>query len=373
MSTNHLYIHIPFCTNICTYCDFTRIKTCRNNEIIKKYVEKVINKVKEECNKGQFQTIYLGGGTPNILEDDLLESFLVELSQYLNFNKRYEFTIECNPEFVTKKQAEIFKKAKINRVSLGVQTTNNEILKSLGRKHTIQDAKRAIYYLHSIGIINISCDFIYAIENLQEEDIVDAIKFVIENDVKHVSYYELEVKPGSILAKSNFVVDEEISASNLEFINEILELNGYKRYEVSNWCVSKEYESIHNKAYWLTNDWKGIGFGASGFENKIMYKWSGSILEWEKEGHRLSTAELYLQVLMMGLRLVDGIDVVNNKRNSEAYATYFDDIVHCYIRNNHLRVTNLNLLHETLVNIIDETKEKQLETIKDKIFDETEY
>ncbi len=368
-NTKHLYIHIPFCADICSYCDFPRIKICGRDEKISKYVDKVIHSLQTECSKGQFETIYIGGGTPNMLPDDVLEKLLYEVSSYINYQNKYEFTVECNPEFVTESQVQIFSNAKVNRVSIGVQTTNNVILEQLERHHTIEDAQHAIELIHSVGIENVSCDFIYALANLTEEDIADSIAFLIDNDIKHVSYYALEVKPGSKLAKEGFIVDEEIEADNLEYINEILELNGYHRYEVSNWCVSKEYESMHNKCYWETEDWKAIGYGASGFENQVLYKYEGSIMEWEKQGTRLSLADYYLQIIMMGLRLVEGINL-NIKRNLEAFETYRDDIVYCFIRDKHLRCKNLNILHETLVNIIDETKEKQLENIKDKIYDE---
>lgn len=368
--TKHLYIHIPFCKKICTYCDFCRIKIAENDPNIDIYIGKVIDAVKSESEFNQYQTIYLGGGTPNFLSDNQLKLLLSTLKPYLDTNNAYEFCLECNPEFITYSQAQIFMANGINRISLGVQTTNNDILKSLERTHTIEDVNNAIQILHEVGIDNISCDFIYAIEKLTEDDIINSIEFIIKNNIKHVSYYALEIKPGSILAKQNYIVDEEIEANQLEYINNALELNGFKRYEVSNWSVSKQYESLHNKAYWLTNDWKAIGYGASGFENKNMYKWEGSILEWQKDSHTLTTAELYTQVLMMGLRLVEGIEVIKNKRNSEAYATYFDDIINCYIRDGYLIVKNLNILHETLVNIIDEGKEEQLKNSKHKIFEE---
>lgn len=355
--TKHLYIHIPFCKKICTYCDFCRIKINKNNPIIDEYINKLVNAIKLESKFNQYQTIYLGGGTPNFLSDEQLMLLLSTLKPYLKTSDNYEFCLECNPEFVTMSQAQILVDNAINRVSLGVQTTNNYILKLLERTHSIEDANDAINILHKVGIENISCDFIYAIGKLTEHDIIDSIKFIVNNNIKHVSYYALEIKTGSILAKQKYIVDEDIEADQLEYINKTLELNGFKRYEVSNWSISKKYESLHNKAYWLTNDWKAIGFGASGFENKIMYKWEGSILDWQKNSNALTTTELHYQVLMMGLRLVEGLDIIVNKRNAEAYATYFNDIINCYISDGHLKVKNLNILHETLINITDDTND----------------
>ncbi|MGL4947815.1 MAG: radical SAM family heme chaperone HemW [Mycoplasma sp.] len=371
MLTKHLYIHIPFCKNICSYCDFFRMKMDPCDENIKKYIELVKEMVAKESFHGQYETIYLGGGTPNFLSHIILNDLLGFLSNYLNKEKEYEFTIECNPEFLNHEQAMILQNNYINRVSIGVQTTNDQILSKLNRQHSASDAQEAVSNLHSVGIENISCDFIYALEDMNEEDIIDVISFCKKNDIKHISYYALEVKEGSFLAKQDFVVDEEVEANQLEYIASALELNGYKRYEVSNWCTDKKYESKHNKAYWLTSDWKAIGIGASGFENQTIYKYEGTLLNWKKVSEKLTTADYYLQILMMGLRLVEGIEVVKNKRNAEAYATFFDDIVHCTIVNHHLVCRNLNLLHETLVNIVDETKEKQLKNISEKVFDES--
>ncbi len=368
--TKHLYIHIPFCKSICSFCDFCRKQISQDDEEIKKYVDKVISHVKEESYENQYISIYIGGGTPNYLDDKLLEKLLINLSKYLDKKKKYEFTIECNPEFITDTQAKIFKKFGVNRVSIGAQCTNNKILESINRKHKIEDVSEAIKILNQNGIDNISLDFIYALPNLTNKDLDNAIKFIQENNVKHVSFYALEVKEGSIFKKQKYVVDEESEADQLEYIIKKLNETNFVRYEVSNWSLNNEYQSIHNKAYWLTNDWKAIGFGASGFEENIMYKWDGDYLNWERVGHRLSTNELYMQVLMMGLRLVEGIEITKNQRNSEAYKTFFDDIAHCYIRDNHLICSNLNLLHETLLNIVDEAKEKQLENIKDKVYEE---
>ncbi len=370
--TKHLYIHIPFCKNICSYCDFCRTKVTRDDDIMFKYVDLIIDYVKNESYKNQYSSIYIGGGTPNFLPDKLLDKLLLNLKTFLDKSNHYEFCLECNPEFINDNQAKILLKHGVNRVSIGVQTINNKILKAIGREHTIQDVQKAINVLYKYKINNISLDFLYALPKLSNDDLKGAIKFAVKNNIKHLSFYALEIKDGALMKKQDVFVDEEQEAEQLEFIQKILAENQYKRYEVSNWALEPEYESIHNKAYWLTNDWKAIGIGASGFEENVMYKWEGDYLNWKRVGYKLELKDLYLQVLMMGLRLVDGIDVINNERNSEAYKTYFNDLTNCYIKNGNLKCININLLHESLLNIVDETKEKQLDNIINKVYEEEE-
>lgn len=358
--TKHLYIHIPFCKDICHYCDFVRFKKNSNDTCIKNYLKKIIQQTIKESNINQYTSIYIGGGTPNMLNDEDLDFLLSNLNKFINKEEVYEFCIELNPEFVSESQVNILVKNNINRVSIGVQTTNNDILKKINRKHTFEDVKKAIEKLYLADIFNISCDFIYALPGLEKKDLDDAIDFIDEFQIHHVSFYALEVKEGSFLNSIDYEVDEDLEAEQLEYIDKKLTQIGLSRYEVSNWSKDFESQSIHNKAYWLTNDWKAIGLSASGFENKILYKYEGTLDNFYKVEQKLTTAEYYLQVLIMGLRLIDGIDVVNNYRNSEAYAMYFNDIIHCRIRDNKLQCKNINLLHETLVNIVDETKINQL-------------
>lgn len=362
--TKHLYIHIPFCKSICSYCDFIRFKVNHNDSCISTYIEKIIKQIKDESSPNQYTTIYVGGGTPNMLPDDILENLLSFLSKYINYDNTFEFCIELNPEFITKTQVEILSKNNINRVSIGVQTTNNDILKKLNRKHNIEDVFRGIELLYSFDILNISCDFIYALPELTLKDIQESIMFIDQYQIHHVSFYSLEVKENSILNFENYIIDEDEEADQLEYIDKNLWEIGLSRYEVSNWSKDFETQSIHNKAYWLTKDWKAIGLSGSGFENKTLYKYEGNLQKFTKNEEKLTTADYYLQVLMMGLRLVDGIDVINDKRNSDAYAMYFNEIVNCRIKNNNLQCINLNLLHETLVNIVDCTKITQLEKSK---------
>lgn len=289
------------------------------------------------------------------------------LKDYLDQSSKYEFCLELNPEFITEEQIKIFKSNEINRVSIGVQSTDNKILNKLNRVHTIENVESAIELLYKYELYNISLDFIYALPDLTNDNIIDSINFIKKYQIPHISYYALEVKEGSILNYKNYKIDEDEEADQLIFIDKELKTLGFNRYEVSNWSINKKTESLHNKCYWLTNDWKGIGLGASGFEKRNLYKYSGTILDWKKDNELLSNKDYLLQRIMMGLRLTDGIDITNNIDNSNAYKLYFNDIVNCYIRDNKLRCKNINLLHETLVNIIDEVNLDKLEELKENL------
>jgi oxygen-independent coproporphyrinogen-3 oxidase len=156
-----------------------------NQNCISKYVNKIIKIINTQCANHKFKTIYIGGGTPNSLDDKLLSSLLTTLSKYLD--KEYEFTIECNPEHLTITQANILKANKVNRASIGVQTVNNTLLQKFQRHHTLKDVKQAISNLQKVGISNISIDLIYGFNELTNKDIRNAIKLINNEHIPHVS------------------------------------------------------------------------------------------------------------------------------------------------------------------------------------------
>lgn len=346
--TNHLYIHIPFCKQICTYCDFYRTKT--NDEKIKsEYVLKIIKQINEDNNL--YKTIYIGGGTPNFLNEVDLNNLLYACQNKLA--KQYEFSIECNPEFVDKKQVAIFKKNKVNRVSLGVQTVNESILKLLKREHTNQDVIRSLELLKQANIDNVSIDLIYNLPLLKNQDLKDAFKLIKQFDVKHISFYSLEIKEGSILKKMNYKIDTNKEEDQLELIKQDLSNLGLERYEVSNWAKNKNYYSQHNIAYWNLNDWKAIGVSGYGYQNGIYYHNVGNINKWSKNDEIWSLKDLYENIFIMGLRTMQGIDLTI-KRNLDAYNFLKDKINHnlVVVENNFIKAKNIDLLHEILIDLI---------------------
>jgi oxygen-independent coproporphyrinogen-3 oxidase len=179
----HLYVHIPFCNSICTYCDFVRY--VRNDQTKEEYVNKIIEQIKHQYKNHKFSTIYIGGGTPNCLNDDLLNKLLCTLSHYL-LNK-YEFTIECNPELITDTQIRTLKQNKVNRVSIGVQSINDSLLRKIHRKHTLIDVKKAIDKLRKFKINNISIDLIYGFNEQTLSNIKDTCTFIKKHKIPHVS------------------------------------------------------------------------------------------------------------------------------------------------------------------------------------------
>jgi len=345
--TEYLYIHIPFCNHICSYCDFPRV--LKKGQDTKKYIDMVIEELKAGSALKQYRTVFLGGGTPNALDHDELDLLLAEIQPYLQ--DEHEWTIECNPDLINQEQVDLFNKYGVNRISIGVQTTNNDILKKLNRQHTIEEAIEAVQLLYKNNIFNISVDFIYNLKGLTLEDIDNSLKLLKDNEIPHVSFYALEIKDGSILNANGETIDEDNEGEQMTYIINGLAEAGYERYEISNWSINSKTQCEHNKAYWKTLDWRAIGFGASGFENKILYSVKGDLYHWEISQQELKKKEYYQQILMMGLRLVEGIDL-SIPDNLDAYRMFYDDLINVYVRDNHLRAKHIDLLHECLVEII---------------------
>lgn len=349
--TRHLYIHIPFCKNICTYCDFVRIKSS-DYKLIKSYCLDIIKQIQYTSVKKQYKSIYIGGGTPNHIPNDILDYFLSVISQYIDTKNLYEFTIECNPEFLNEEQAYIFAKNKINRVSIGAQILNQKILRLLNRHHSIDDIKNSIMNCRKYNINNISLDFIYNLPFMKFVDIDKIINFIKEFEIPHISFYALELKENSILTKQNFQLNPDNDEEQFFYIKNRLKELGYIRYEVSNWGKTPNNFSIHNLAYWNSIPWKAIGNGAHGFEFQTIYKISQNKTGYHIELEKLSLTDYYFQILMMGLRLVNGIDLRDSK-NYNAWNFFKDKLKNCTIVDQQLKCNDIDNLDDTLINLLN--------------------
>lgn len=347
--TKHCYVHVPFCNHICTYCDFKRVlKNEFSSALIKDYLKNIFQYTKYLKNK-QFKTIYLGGGTPNCLDNEELDFLLSLFSPLADYD--CEFTIECNPDLINQEQIDIFKKYGINRISLGVQTTNNVILKQINRIHNFNDVIKAIELLYKNNINNVSCDFIYNLQNLSFKDIDNVFEFIKKYNIKHISFYALEIKSGSLLKKLKVEIDEDKEADQMEYIIKKFNEINYIRYEISNWAINHNYYSQHNLSYWKTNDWIGLGFGAHGFESNIQYFFDKPLDNPKLITKEQDLAEYYQQILIMGLRLKDGLDL-NIKVNHDAYLFYKNKLKNVSINEkNHLIADDLNLLNLSIIDL----------------------
>lgn len=342
----HLYIHIPLCKAICDYCDFVREKyTSRNSKEYITYTCKQLVKYKSH----KFKTIYIGGGTPNCLDNLQLEQLLS--CTYKLLQSKYEFTIECNPEFVNQEQINLFKKYKVNRISLGVQTTNNKILTHLNRHATIENVINAIKLLQKNNISNISIDLLYGMNELTNKDIHNAISFIKEYNITHVSWYALELKPNSLLTKNKYQLSDDKIQHQHHLIIQLMQKLGWYRYEVSSWCKSTKYQSKHNLAYWNTKDWVGIGLGAYGLEKRNYYHYIKKNNIIHRVNNHYTLKQYYQHILIMGLRQTKGVNL-KNPNVKKAYTFYKNKLINTKIIRNYLICTNIDFLDDTLVNIV---------------------
>ena len=309
-----MYVHIPFCKNICTYCDFTKV--FYSNEYEEKYLAALFKEI-EIANPNTCKTIYLGGGTPSVLTVDGLEKLLKFVSQYLS-DDFIEFTIEVNPETVSEEKVMLFKKYKINRVSIGVQSFNEDILTILGRKHSFEDVKTCVDLLNKYGISNYSFDLIYGINGLTLSHISQDLKYISLMKPKHISYYSLILENHTCLkAKKYQELDEEEVIKQYKFISKSLNKKGFIQYEVSNYARDG-YKSEHNLTYWRGKQYYGFGLGASGYIGDIRYTNTKNLtkymnMNFDRQDEKITNEDLKLEYIMLGLRVSEGISLSKYK------------------------------------------------------------
>ncbi|MBO7574062.1 MAG: radical SAM family heme chaperone HemW [Bacilli bacterium] len=314
---NSLYIHIPFCNKICDYCDFTKLQYFRNFAI--SYLEALKDELKSYPIK-DLKTIYVGGGTPTALEDDLFEELLEIIDTYTDGVQ--EYTFEANPESLSLSKIKMLKAHSVNRVSLGVQTTNDKILKTVNRDHSFSEVQEAIKNLREAGIDNINVDLILGLPHTSEKILKKDLKNILSLDVKHISCYGLTVNPHTVLFTKGFKEPEgDILRKYYDIVEETLTKNGFVHYEVSNWA-EPGYQSEHNLTYWRNEQYYGCGLGASGYIKDIRYKNTINLSQYltrvfVSEKEEVSERDKLTYQIMLNLRTIEGLNMsfVKNKRN----------------------------------------------------------
>lgn len=330
------YIHIPFCKSICSYCDFS--KMYYNSNFVNSYLNALSNEIKEDYKGEMLDTIYIGGGTPSALSiDELKHLFLI--TNTLNLSDNYEFTIECNIEDITKEKLELFKNNKVNRISIGVQSFNNKILKYLNRKYDSEIILKKIN-LAKKYFDNINIDLIYAVNNETIDDLKKDLKKFLSIDIPHISCYSLIIEKNTILYNKNEeYISEDLDRLMYDTIEKTLSSN-YCHYEISNYA-KKGFESKHNLCYWNNKEYYGFGLSAASFiENKRINNTRNlkKYIEFnrDKEEEILTKEDKIRYELILGFRKIEGI----NKK--EFYNKYNIDIHDLYNINELLKKGYLN-------------------------------
>ena len=327
------YVHIPFCTQICYYCDFSKVFI--KNQPVDSYLEHLLEEYRS-YDIQQLRTLYIGGGTPTALSAQQLEFLLAGLTKNLDLSALEELTIEANPGDLDADKIAVLQNSAVNRVSLGVQTFDDKMLKKIGRSHTEKDIYENIDRLKLAGFDNISIDLIYALPGQTMDQIRDNVAKAISLDIPHMSLYSLILENHTVFMNRMRrgklpLPKEEVEAEMFEYIIAELEKSGFAHYEISNFS-KPGFESRHNLMYWDNAEYYGIGAGASGYVNGVRYKNHGPIRHYLKaveEGNtRITEEHLTLQEQMeeemfLGLRKKSGVSMT---RFEEKFATSFDEL-----------------------------------------------
>ena len=303
-----MYIHVPFCDSICAYCDFERCK--RVESLSKKWLDRIVEDIHERKDE-KIKTLYIGGGTPSCLSIDELDCLLSACDVF----KPIEYTIEANIENLSKDKIDCMVRHGVNRISLGVQSLNDDLIKLIHRHHTSDMIFKKIDEIYESGIHNISVDMIYGLPNQTLAIwLYDLHKLTTNPKISHVSIYSLTIEKNSYFGRNGFEkIDEELDEEMYFKAIELFEKNGFKQYEISNFSRINS-ESKHNTTYWEYEDFIGLGCGAYGKENHIYYHHPFRINEYIN--HTLISEKTYLEkedemfeMIMMGLRMKKGISL----------------------------------------------------------------
>lgn len=318
------YIHIPFCKQKCHYCSFISFPKLEKKE---QYIIALKKQIQTDYKGEELKTLYFGGGTPSLL---IVEE-IKELINLFNLANDAEITLELNPETVNQEYFIELAKTRVNRLSIGSQSFDNEILNLIGRRHKVEDIFRVVKEARNAGFENISLDFIYGLPNQTVEKFSSDLKKAIGLGVEHISLYGLKIDEDCYFAKfppENLADDDTQAQMYLNAI-EILTKNGFNHYEISNFSREDKY-SRHNVTYWQNQEYYGFGLGAHGYVNGIRYSNTTQFSQYfnnpcQKESKQtLSTQEKLEEEIFLGLRLVEGINIkeIEKKFNMNFYEKY---------------------------------------------------
>ena len=310
-----IYIHIPFCKQKCHYCDF--ISYCDKDEMIEDYIEAVKNEIELQKIKSQITTIYIGGGTPSYIDSKYLKEIMQEIRKK-NVSEEAEVTIEINPGTATLQKLKEYKKIGINRLSIGLQSTQNELLKQIGRIHDFEQFLETYKMAREVGFKNINVDLMIGLPKQRIQDIKENLEKIIKLNPEHISVYSLILEENTPLYEKYINKEIELPSEELErnmywYVKNTLEKNGYIHYEISNFAKTG-YESKHNLDCWDQKEYLGFGLAAHSYINGTRYSNEvGSENKFEKlikvVHEKQEIADMQKEYMLLGLRKIKGVSI----------------------------------------------------------------
>lgn len=324
-----IYIHIPFCKKKCKYCDFISFSCYAEKE--NEYVDSLLKEIENyEFIEKEVSTIYIGGGTPSIIDSKNIIKILEKIKSKFKIKKDVEITIEINPGTINKEKLEDYKLAGINRLSIGLQSTNNDILNFIGRIHTYEEFEKNYNLAKEVGFTNINVDLMLALPNQSMDILIDSLLKVINLNPNHISLYSLILEEGTELEKmiengEYKLCDEDLERKMYHKTKSILEKNGYIHYEISNFA-KKGFESRHNLSCWNQEEYIGFGLAAHSYYNKKRFSNIESIEEYISNinkgeydkniviHERQDKPSEMKEFMMIGLRKLDGVRISDFER-----------------------------------------------------------
>jgi len=308
-----LYVHIPFCTARCGYCDFAT--TVGQEDLMDRYLAAV--KQEASHHRGtEVQTLFFGGGTPTVLNPEQIHSLFSALKENFDFSEMSEATIEANPESATEPVLKAYQEEGINRISFGVQSTQNKLLKKLDRLHTWEGFQKAYHLARKLGIQNINTDLIFGLPDQTLADWMSTLEDIFSLNPDHISLYALKIEPGTPFEKQGIRIDDDLQADMYLMASEKCVSNGFHHYEISNFSKG-EKECRHNLKYWRNEDTIGLGLSAASYHDEERQTNPRGLIDYirmmeggkpeRKTTVRLGPSVRYKEDLMLGLRLNRGV------------------------------------------------------------------
>lgn len=314
-----LYLHIPYCKRICAYCDFFRSASLATLPASLDAMRCEMERRRDYLGGDRhIRTIYFGGGTPSLCEPHRLQRLIDAAAQLWDCSSPEEITVEVNPDDVTDDYVAALRDTAVDRISLGIQSFDDGLLRAMNRRHTAAQAVRAVERLRRAGYDNLSGDLIFGIDGFGGSALEESLRRMIDLGVCHISAYHLTIEPGTAFGRrvsrgEMREVDETVSESEFALVHDVLTAAGYEHYEVSNFALPGR-RARHNSAYWTGERYLGIGAGAHSFDGEER-RWCTSTVGQYAEGdfryqsERLSQREMYDEYVMTSLRRVEGIDI----------------------------------------------------------------